>query len=237
MTSGCKNFKYVTYIDCYDGRHPNVFCPSEQPHDEFTSIEEINNYLLQHKEVIDRVERRGGKPKLVFLMFDENTEKLAKELGWQVWFPKAKLRNRVDNKIETVRIGNKAGVPSVPNTLAEVKDWSDLQRLATRAGIGTDLVLQSAFGDSGHTTFFIQIESRFRQARARDRRAGRDEDHETDQLPRIRDRSLRDQGRNHCRAADDGARRLQGIDALPGGLVRQRDLAQSFPPEDLEQDP
>lgn len=100
-----KNFKYVTYIDCYEGRHPNVFCPSEQPHDEFTSIEEINNYLLQHKEVIDRVERRGGKPKLVFLMFDENTEKLAKELGWQVWFPKAKLRNRVDNKIETVRIG------------------------------------------------------------------------------------------------------------------------------------
>jgi hypothetical protein len=150
-----KNFKYVTYIDCYDGRHPNVFHPSEQPHDEFTSIEDINNYLLQHKEVIDRVERRGGKPNLVFLMFDENTEKLAKELGWQVWFPKAKLRNRVDNKIETVRIGNKAGVPSVPNTLAEVKDWSDLQRLATRAGIGTDLVLQSAYGDSGHTTFIV----------------------------------------------------------------------------------
>ena len=156
-----KNFKYVTYIDCYEGRHPNVFCPSEQPHDEFTSIEEINNYLLQHKEVIDRVERRGGKPKLVFLMFDENTEKLAKELGWQVWFPKAKLRNRVDNKIETVRIGNKAAVPSVPNTLAEVKDWSDLQRLATRAGIGTDLVLQSAFGDSGHTTFFIKSKADF----------------------------------------------------------------------------
>jgi hypothetical protein len=156
-----KNFKYVTYIDCYDGRHPNVFCPSEQPHDEFTSIEEINNYLLQHKEVIDYVEQRGGKPKLVFLMFDENTERLAKELGWQVWFPKAKLRNRVDNKIETVRIGNKAGVPSVPNTLAEVKDWSDLQRLATRAGIGTDLVLQSAFGDSGHTTFFIKSKADF----------------------------------------------------------------------------
>ena len=156
-----KNFKYVTYIDCYEGRHPNVFCPSEQPHDEFTSIEEINNYLLQHKEVIDRVERRGGKPKLVFLMFDENTEKLAKELGWQVWFPKAKLRNRVDNKIETVRIGNKAAVPSAPNTLAEVKDWSDLQRLATRAGIGTDLVLQSAFGDSGHTTFFIKSKADF----------------------------------------------------------------------------
>ena len=93
-----KNFKYVTYIDCYEGRHPNVFCPSEQPHDEFTSIEEINNYLLQHKEVIDRVERRGGKPKLVFLMFEENTEKLAKELGWQVWFPRAKLHLRCSRR-------------------------------------------------------------------------------------------------------------------------------------------
>ena len=48
-----KNFKYICYLDCYDGRHPNTFCPSEQPHAEFQSIEDINNYLLQHKEVID----------------------------------------------------------------------------------------------------------------------------------------------------------------------------------------
>ena len=79
-----KNFKYICYIDCYDGRHPNVFCPSEQPHAEFQSIEDINNYLLQHKEVIDYIKRRGGKPKFVFLMFDEETERLAKELGSRV---------------------------------------------------------------------------------------------------------------------------------------------------------
>jgi hypothetical protein len=84
-----KNFKYICYIDCYDGRHPNVFCPSEQPHAEFQSIEDINNYLLQHKEVIDFIKRRGGKPKFVFLMFDEKTERLSKELGAEVWFPKA----------------------------------------------------------------------------------------------------------------------------------------------------
>ena len=76
-----KNFKYICYIDCYGGKHPNVFCPSEQPHAEFQSIEDINNYLLQHKEVIDFVKRRGGKPKFVFLMFDEETERLSKELG------------------------------------------------------------------------------------------------------------------------------------------------------------
>ena len=119
-----RNFKYVNYLDCYDGKHPNVFCPSEQPHAEFQSIEDINNYLLQHKEVIDWVKGRGDKPRFVFLMFDEQTEKLAKELGAEVWFPKAKLRTRVDNKIETVRIGNKAGVPSVPNALSEIKPTS-----------------------------------------------------------------------------------------------------------------
>ena len=35
---------------------------AEMPHAEFESIEDINNYLLQHKEVIDTIERRGGGP-------------------------------------------------------------------------------------------------------------------------------------------------------------------------------
>ncbi len=158
-----KNFKYINYLDCFDGRHPNVFVPSEEIHGEFQSIEDINNYLLQHKKVIDVIKRRGGKPKFVFLMFDEETEKLARELGAEVWFPKAKLRERCDNKIETVRIGNKAGVPSVPNTLSEVKDYAHLRKVCEKAGIGHDLVLQSAFGDSGHTTFFIKSEADFRR--------------------------------------------------------------------------
>jgi hypothetical protein len=158
-----KNFKYINYIDCYDGRHPNVLCPEETPHDEFTSIEDINNYLLQHKQVIDFVKARGDEPKFVFLMFDEETEKLAEELGAEVWFPKAALRNRVDNKIETVRIGNKAGVPSAPNTLSVIDSWEQLQKVASDAGLGDDLVLQSAFGDSGHTTFFIKTEADYRK--------------------------------------------------------------------------
>jgi hypothetical protein len=158
-----KNFKYVNYIDCYDGRHPNVLIPPETPHDEFTSIEDINNYLLQHKQVVDFVTSRGDDAKFVFLMFDDETEKLAKELGAEVWFPKAELRTRVDNKIETVRIGNKAGVPSAPNTLSVIDSWEQLQQVASDAGLGDDLVLQSAFGDSGHTTFFIKTEADYRK--------------------------------------------------------------------------
>jgi hypothetical protein len=96
-------------------------------------------------------------------MFDAETERLAKELGAEVWFPKSKLRTKLDNKIETVRVGNKAGVPSVPNVLAEVKSYEDLQKTCEKAGIGHDLVLQSAYGDSGHTTFFIKSEADFRR--------------------------------------------------------------------------
>ena len=163
MDEWCKNFKYISYIDCYEGGHPNVFCPSEQPHEEFTSIEDINNYLLQHKEVIEYINGRGGNPKLVFLMFDEKTERLCKEQGWEVWFPKASLRNRIDNKIETVRIGDKAGVPSVPNTLSEIESYEHLCEVAKAAKLGTDWVLQSAYGDSGHTTFFIKSAADFRK--------------------------------------------------------------------------
>lgn len=158
-----KNFKFICYMDCFDGRHPNVMVPTELPHDEFQSIEDINNYLLQHKEVVDLVKRRGGKPKFVFLMFDEKTEQLVKELGGELWFPKAKLRTNMDNKIETVRIGDKAGVPSVPNTLSVVESYAQLQETCKKAGLGDDLVLQSAFGDSGHTTFFINSEADFRK--------------------------------------------------------------------------
>ena len=129
-------FRYISYIDCFDGRHPNVFVPSETPHAEFESIEDINNYLLQHKEVIDLIERRGGKPVATFLMFDEKTEALARELGMEVWFPPAKLRQRCDNKMETVRIGNKAGVYSVPNALEKVEQLRapDADRRSRRPG-------------------------------------------------------------------------------------------------------
>lgn len=157
-----RHFKFINYIDPYDGRHPNVYCPSEMTHAEFTSIEDINNYLLQHKSVIDYIKKRGDKSKLTFLMFDETTELLSREIGCQIWFPKAKLRNRIDNKIETVRIGDKAGVPSVPNALVKVVDYRQLMSVAAKAGLGRELVLQSAYGDSGHTTFFIRSEDDFR---------------------------------------------------------------------------
>ncbi len=150
-----RHFKYISYIDCFDGQHPNVFCPSEISHEPFQSVEDINNYLLEHKEVVDFILHRGGRPIATFLMFDERTEELCEELGIEIWFPSARLRSKCDNKIETVRIGNKAGVPSVPNALCRVQSYEALRRVCAEHNLTDDVVIQTAFGDSGHTTFFV----------------------------------------------------------------------------------
>jgi len=157
-----RNFRFVNYYDSFDGTHPNVFVPKEQTPRAFGSIEEIVNYLLGHKEVGDLVAANGGGGKAAFLMFDEETEQLAEELGLAVAFPPAELRHRMDSKIETTRLGEEAGVPSVPNTMGRGTDYGELLTLAANAGLGEDLVVQTPYGDSGQTTFFIANEGDWR---------------------------------------------------------------------------
>lgn len=154
------HFKYINYIDCYDGRHPNLFVPPEISHEEFESIEDINNYLLEHKAVADYIQSRGPG-KAMFLMFDETTEALAVELGLEVCLPPASLRTRLDDKLETTRIAEKAGVACVPNVLASVDSYESLCEVSRH--LGPDLVVQTAFGDSGHTTFMISDEDDWRE--------------------------------------------------------------------------
>lgn len=152
-----RNFRFVNYYDSFDGHHPHVFVPREREPRPFESIEEIVNYLLGHKEVVDWVGSRGGG-KAAFLMFDEETEELAGELGLDVAFPSAALRRRLDSKIETTRLGNEAGVPSVPNVLGRATSYRELLDLASTEELGSDLVVQLPYGDSGQTTFFVASE-------------------------------------------------------------------------------
>lgn len=158
-----KGFKFITYIECFDGLHPNLFSPVEElPHEEFESIEDINNYLLTHPEVREYIESRakdGNAGKVLFLMFDETTERLARELGLEVMFPSAEMRQNLDNKVNTNRIAEKANVPCVPNVLTPVRSYEHLGQVAR--SLGTDLVIQTPFGDSGHTTFFISNEAEY----------------------------------------------------------------------------
>lgn len=160
-----KGFKFITYIECFDGLHSNVFSPLEElPHEEFQSIEDINNYLLGHKEVKEFIEKNKVKKKAgkaLFLMFDETTEKLAKKLGLELIFPTAKMRTFMDNKVNTNRIAEKANVPCVPYVLSDVKDYKHLRSVSQK--LGKELVVQTPFGDSGHTTFFISNEKDYKK--------------------------------------------------------------------------
>jgi carbamoylphosphate synthase large subunit len=159
------NFKFISHIDCFEGAHPNLFSPKkDMPHDEFQSIEDINNYLLSHPEVIEYIRSRnvnGRAGKALFLMFDEKTEYLASQLGLEVCFPSARLRNFLDNKVNTNRIAEKAEVTCVPYVLSAVTSYAQLKDVAAK--LGNELVIQTPYGDSGHTTFFISNELDFKK--------------------------------------------------------------------------
>jgi biotin carboxylase len=76
-------------------------------------------------------------------------------MGISIAMPPHELRNRLDSKIVTTQIANEAGVASVPNILGEANDYDELIALAKSARLGKNLVVQTPYGDSGKTTFFI----------------------------------------------------------------------------------
>lgn len=153
-----RGFSYITYYDSWQGAHPRVFSPIFKPYIEFQSGEEINNWLLRHHEVrahIAQVTPAGERPRIAAVFFDEETEAICDELGYELILPKAALREHLDSKMVTTRIADSAGVSSVPNVITTVTSWEDLLAQTEQAGIGTDLVIQTAYGDSGKTTYFV----------------------------------------------------------------------------------
>jgi hypothetical protein len=149
-------FEYVNFFDSFDGMHPKISVPREHGPHEFKSIEDVNNYLLRHKEVRQRLAERG--PGLMLLvMFDEETEELARELGQTIALPPAKLRKH----IVTTQLGNAAGIRSAPNVMGRAASYGELMKLAGRRKLGTDIVVQTPYGDSGRTTFFVKSERDF----------------------------------------------------------------------------
>jgi hypothetical protein len=163
-----RNLWYVTYYDAWDGAHPRVFTPQSKPYVEFTSGEEINNWLLGNPEVrafMSRGLAPGVRPKIAMVFFNEETEAICAELGYDLILPSAALREHLDSKLVTTRLGNEAGAPSVPNVLTRVEDWEGLVAAAEEATLGTDLVVQTPYGDSGKTTFFISSETDWKKHR------------------------------------------------------------------------
>ncbi|WP_247646960.1 biotin carboxylase [Arthrobacter sp. E3] len=156
-----RNFSYISYYDAWDGAHPRVFTPVHKPYVEFESGEDINNWLLLNAEVRSRMSlsvRPGVRPKVAMVFFNEETERICRELGYDLILPAAELRHRLDSKMVTTKLGNDFGVPSVPNVLRKGSTYAALRADADMAGLGNELVVQTPYGDSGKTTFFIANE-------------------------------------------------------------------------------
>jgi len=136
-----------------------VLVPREHGPHEFRSIEDIDNHLLRHPAVRAHVKERGGKAKLILVMFDQETGSLAKEIGATIAHPPAKLRIHLGSKIVTTQFGNEARIPSAPNTLGRAATYAELRALARKAKLGDNLVVQTPYGDPGCTTFFVKSQA------------------------------------------------------------------------------
>ena len=168
MHNWVNNWLNINFIDCFDSTAPDVDVSTKASTQLFESLEEINQYLLTHEntqklmadksELLLGAENSHGESQqaqAIFLFFNKEIEAICKAQHIEIQLPDNALVKSIDNKITTTEIGNQAGVYSVPNVLAKVESFEALMALAKEHHLSEKLVVQTAFGDSGKTTFFI----------------------------------------------------------------------------------
>jgi len=157
----------VNLVDCFDGKHPQILMIEDDHAQQFETIEDINLYLLKHNKfaslLAEKQTSNTPKGRAIFLFFDEQVEALCQSLNLEIILPKNTLVREIDSKIVTTEIGNQAGVPSVPNALTKVSSYAELQAIARQANLGSRWVIQTPYGDSGKTTFFIASEADYQK--------------------------------------------------------------------------
>ena len=162
MHDWVRGWQNINLLDCFDGRHPHVLTVEDDHSRVFTGIEDVNRYLLDSPKVRALLTANQGQGRALFLFFDERLEAACRALNLDIVLPENRLVREIDSKIVTTQIGNQAGVPSVPNVLSKVSSYADLQEIGRRGGLGEQWVVQTAYGDSGKTTFFIASEADYR---------------------------------------------------------------------------
>ena len=157
-----RNFTYITYYDAWDGAHPRVFTPSQQ------ALPGIRERRGDQQLAADQ--RRGARPHRrrhppwratqgrdgvlqqrnrghlqgAGLRPDPARRKPAPAPGFQDRHHPAGQRGRRTKRSERADPRRRLGGPA---------------RCAEKAGLGDELVVQTPYGDSGKTTFFISSEA------------------------------------------------------------------------------
>jgi biotin carboxylase len=151
-----RNFFYLTYFESFEGQHPRVFLPRRRDRIDFGSMGDVCNHLLRDPETLEFIAQRAPGGKACFVMLDEETQALARQAGLEVMHPPSELRHRLGSKIVMTRLADEAGVPSVPHVIGRAGSYDELLALAQDAGLGDDLVVETAYGDAGSATFFVR---------------------------------------------------------------------------------
>ncbi len=153
-----RGWQNINLVDCFDGRHPQVLIVEDDHAQVFEHMEDINRYLLGSPQVRSLLDTQTNRGRAIFLFFDAQIEAVCQALNLDIVLPGNSLVREIDSKIVTTEIGNQAGVRSVPNVLTKVSSYAELCEIAAAAGLGERWVIQTAYGDSGKTTFFIASE-------------------------------------------------------------------------------
>ena len=89
---------------------------------------------MEHKEVADYIEQRGGSGKALFLMFDEKTEELAQELAK---IDKALERIESGDYLDCVSCGEPIGeerLKALPTSIQCIECAKEAAETAARSG-------------------------------------------------------------------------------------------------------
>lgn len=166
MHEWVRNWWNINLVDCFDGAHPRVLLVEDDRSRVFESIEDINHYLIESQKARELFgnQQTEGRGRALFLFFDEQLEQACGALNMEIVLPPNRLVRQIDSKIVTTELGDSAGVRSVPNVLAKVTSYEQLMQVAGNAGLGSRCVVQTAYGDSGKTTFFIASQADYSKA-------------------------------------------------------------------------
>ena len=131
----------------------------------FESIEQINEFLLGNKQIVEHIkeQQKTGTTNVMFLFYNEELEEISASLDVNKIMPENALVKKIDNKITTTEIGNSVNVPSVPNALTKICSYQELCEVQKQHELSSDVVIQTAYGDSGKTTFFVSNEDNYQQ--------------------------------------------------------------------------
>ena len=222
-----RNLRFVNYYDSFDGTHPNVFVPKEQTPRAFTSIEEIVNYLLGHKEVGDLVtaQRRRGQGGVPDVRRGDRAARgrarARRRVPAGVAPPPDGLEDRDDAARQRGRRPERAEHDGSRHRLPGVARSSRPTRGPRRGPRRADPVRRLRADDVLH-----RERGRLAGGREEDRRP-RHQGDEADRAARARDRGRDHASRHAGRAADGRAHRVPRAHALRRRLVRQRRLARA----------